>query len=100
MTEENSSYGSAKDWAQIISAAGEGASSGLQSAGINANSRREAREAKRRTMANLLSNALKRKQGLFRAGQEHSDDMNDIQSQAMQQTAKGFVNALQGYTGS
>jgi hypothetical protein len=32
-------------------------------------------------------------------GQEHSDDMNDFQSQALQQVARGFVQALQGSTG-
>ena len=65
----------------------------------NANSKREAKEAKRRTLANLLNSSLKRNQNLFRMGQEHSDDMNDFQSQAVQQVARGFVDALQGSTG-
>lgn len=92
-------YGSAADWSQIIAAAGKGAGQGMQGAAAYANSKREAKEAKRRTLANLLSQSLKRNQGLFRAGQEHQDDMNDFQSQAVQQVARGFVDALQGSTG-
>lgn len=93
-----SSYGSAKDWSQIISGAGQGAGQAMQSNAANASSKIEAKEAKRRTLANLLNQSLKRKQGLFRMGQEHSDEMSDYQSQAMQQVARGFVEALQGST--
>lgn len=94
-----SSFGSAKDWASIISGAGQGASSSMQGATAYANSKKEAKEAKRRTLANLMSQAMKRNQGLFRVGQENADDMNDFQSQAIQQVARGFVDALQGSTG-
>jgi len=94
-----SPYGSAKDWASIISGAGQGASSAMQGATAYANNKSEAKEAKRRTLANLMTQALKRKQGLFRVGQENTDDMNDFQSQAMQQIAKGFVDSMQGSTG-
>ena len=94
-----SPYGSAGDWSQIISGAGQGAGSAMQGASAYATSKKEAKEAKRRTLANLLNNALRRNQGLFRTGQEHADDMNDFQSQAMQQVARGFVEALQGSTG-
>ena len=93
------SYGSANDWAQIISGAGQGVGSAMQGATANATSKKEAKEAKRRTLANLLNQALKRNQGLFRVGQEHSDEMKDYQSQAMQQMARGFVEAMQGTTG-
>jgi hypothetical protein len=94
-----SPYGTAQDWATIISAAGQGAGTAMQGNAANISSKEEAKEAKRRTFANLLNQALKRKQGLFRVGQEHSDEMNDFQSQAIQQVARGFVNALQGSTG-
>lgn len=96
---KSSPYGSAADWSQIISAAGEGAGRAYQGATANATSKVEAKEAKRRTLANLLNKALKRNQGLYRVGQEHADDMNDFQTQAMQQVARGFVTALQGSTG-
>jgi hypothetical protein len=92
------SYGSADAWAQILSSAGQGASSAMQGATNNATNKLEAKEAKRRTLSNLLNQALKRNQGLFRIGQEHSDEMNDFQSQAMQQMARGFVDALNGST--
>lgn len=94
----SSPYGSAQDWSSIISSAGQGAGQGFQSASANASSKKEARESKRRTLADLLNSALKRNQALFRAGQEHSDEMNDFQSQALQQVARGFVEALQGST--
>ena len=89
-------YGNARDWSQIISAAGQGAGSAMQGAAAYANSKQEAKESKRRTLANLLNSALKRNQALFRTGQEHSDDMNDYQSHAIQQVASGFVSALNG----
>lgn len=98
-SQQNSSpYGSAKDWATILSGAGAGVGSAMQGASANAGSKMEAKEAKRRTLSNLLNQALKRNQGLFRMGQEHGDEMNDFQSQAMQQVARGFVEALQGST--
>jgi len=92
-------FGSAHDWSQIIAAGGQGAASGMQGMAANANSKQEAKEAKRRTLANLMNSAMKRNRNLFMMGQEHSDDMNDFQSQAMQQVARGFVEALQGSTG-
>lgn len=97
MTEQN--YGSAKDWATVIQGVGEGTGSAMQGASAYAQSKKEAKEAKRRTLANLLNAALKRNQGLFRMGQEHSDDMSDFQTQAMQQVARGFAESLQGSTG-
>jgi len=89
-------YGKPEDWANIFSGAGQGASSAMQGASSMANSKSEAKEAKRRTLSNLMSQALKRNQGLFRMGQEHAGEMSDFQSQALQQVARGFVEALQG----
>ena len=87
------------DWASIIAEAGKGASSAMQGASANAGSRREAKEAKRRTHANLLKNQLNREQNLFNAHQAHGQDITDYKSQALQQLARGFINALQGSTG-
>ena len=95
----NSSYGSAKDWASIISGAGQGASQALQSASQYATSKQEAKEAKRRTLANMMNQAMKRNQNLFRVGQENSNDMNDFQSHALQVVARGFIESLKGSTG-
>ncbi len=89
-------YGSASNWSEIMKGAGEGASSAMQGAASYAGTRKEAKEAKRRTMANLLNQALKREQALQRIGQEYSDEMNDYQSQALQQMARGFIQSLQG----
>jgi hypothetical protein len=91
-------YGSPTDWANIISGAGQGANSAMQSTATNAGSRYEAREAKRRTLANMLNSALKRQAGMQRARQEYSGDINDYQAQAMQNMARGFIESLQGST--
>ena len=92
-------YGTSQDWSQIISGAGQGTGSAMQGASAYATSKREAKEAKRRTLSNLLNSALKRDKNLFRMGQEHADEMNEYQSNALQQVAKGFVDALKGSTG-
>jgi hypothetical protein len=94
----SSSYGTPQDWATILGGTEKGASSAMQGANAIANSKVEAKEAKRRTLANLFNQARKRSQGLERVGREHSGDINDFQSQAMQQVARGFVEALQGST--
>jgi hypothetical protein len=87
-------YGTPREWSQILAAGGQGASNALQGAVASATNKREAKEAKRRTLANLLNQAFKRNQGLFRVGQEYANEMNDLQSQSLQNTARGFVNAL------
>lgn len=91
-------YGTASNWADIIKGGAQGATSAMAGASAYANSKEEAKEAKRRTLSNLLSQALKRNRNLFRVGQEYSDEMNDFQSQALQNVARGFVDALQGAT--
>ncbi len=98
---ENSdpSYGSRGDWATVISGIGKGAGTAMQGNVAAANSKKEAKEAKRRTLANLMNSAMKRNAGLFRIGQENQDEMNDFQSQALQQIARGFVESLHGATG-
>lgn len=88
----SSSWGSPQNWSTVISGASQGATSAIQS-------KKDAKEAKRRTLANLMNQAMRRNAGLFTAGQEYGDEMNDFQSQALQQIARGFVNALQGSTG-
>ena len=97
-TPTSSPYGNARDWSTIISGAGEGASSAFKGATANATNKLEAKEAKRRTLSNMLNQALKRNQGLFRVGQEHADEMSDFQAQSMQNVARQFVEALQGST--
>lgn len=84
------------DWATVLSGIGQGAGSAMQGISQFANTKDEAKEAKRRTLANLLSSANKRNRSLFKKGQEHVDDMRDYQSQALQQIARGFVESLQG----
>jgi pantothenate synthetase len=91
------SNGSSGNWANIIAGSAEGASKAMQGNSQYANSKREALEQKRRTIANLLSQAMKRNRGLYQHGQEHQNDMSDFQSQALQQMAAGFTKSLEGY---
>ncbi len=92
-------WGSAGDWASIISGLGQGASKALETpTSAIATNTREAKEAKRRTLANLLNAAMKRNQGLFRLEQENAGETTGTQTDAMQQMARGFVSALQGST--
>ena len=93
------SWGSPQNWTSVLSGVSKGAESGLQGQRAYVQNKNDAREAKRRTLANLMNQAMRRNANLFTAGQEYGDEMNDFQSQALQQIARGFVNALQGSTG-
>ena len=85
-----------KDWAKIIGSAGKAAGKSMQDQSSAAQTKMAAKEKKRRTIANLLNQALKRKQSMFRAGQEYGGEMADTQSQALQNVAKGFIQSLRG----
>jgi hypothetical protein len=90
---------STEDWMSIIGEGTKGASGALESASQYGMAKKEAKEAKRRTLANLMTSATRRNRNLFRKGQEYGDEMRDYQSQALQEVAKGFAQALQGSTG-
>lgn len=91
-------YGNAKDWASVLSGIGQGSSSMMNASIGYATSKEEAKEAKRRTLANLMNNAMKRSHGMYRVGEEYSDEMNDAQSQSLQNVARGLVESLYGST--
>lgn len=95
----NPSYGRIEDWASILSNAGQGATNALKGAGAYAQNKLEAKEAKRRTLANLMNKATRRNQGLLQLHQQYGGEMNDTSNQALQQIARGFVEAMQGSTG-
>lgn len=84
-------YGSTKDWSTVLSGIGESSSESFKD-------KRELKEKKRKTLAGLLNNAIKRNKALFRTGHEHSNEMNEFQSQRMQHIARGFVDSLYGST--
>lgn len=94
--EKKSNYGSPRDWGSILAGVGEGASSALQGISSTANSKREAREAKRRTLSKLVNQAQKRNKDLFRVHQEGTGEMTDYQTRALQEAARGFVDSLRG----
>jgi hypothetical protein len=84
----------AEPWTALISGIGQGANTAFQSAAGYANSKEEAKEAKRRTLADLLNKAMRRKHALTRAGVEYGDEAADYKAQSLQQAAQGFINAL------
>lgn len=88
---KSSSYGSAGDWAKVIEGLGQGAGNTMAGVSAQARSKATAKEAKRRTLANVLTQAMKRDKSLFKAKQEHGDEMRDYQSQALQQMARDFA---------
>lgn len=88
-------WGSDEDWAEIIKGAASGAKTALNSP-YQASNKKDAKESKRRTLANMLNNALKRSFNLNKAKRSHKGDMADFKSQALQQAARGFSSALQG----
>lgn len=96
MNPSDSGGGSNFDWAEVIKGAGQGASSAMNAAAANQGSKLETKEAKRRMLANLFNNSLKRRQNYMRMGQDHNDEMNDFQTQALQNVARGFIESLQG----
>jgi len=93
-----SSWGKPEDWSKVITGVGEGASSAIQGSADSKTAKRLAKETKRRTLAKLFSERAKRKQGLFKRGQEHDEEMGDIKSEALQNTARGLVESLKGTT--
>lgn len=84
------------DWATVIQGVGQGASTGLQSAGQFQGTKEEAKELKRRTWADLLKNALRRDLAMYRADVGHQDEMSSMQGDALSQMARGFVDSLRG----
>jgi hypothetical protein len=86
----------AKDWTQIIAGVGQGAGSAIQGTYKSGQSKKEAKEAKKRTLANLLNSAMRRNQALFRAGQEYGDETSDYRAKSLQNVARGFVDSLHG----
>ena len=92
-------YGSAEDYAKVFKGSAEGAGSATAGASSGAIHARQAREAKRRTLAKFMNDAIKRNQQLYHSGQEHGDEMSDYQSQSLQNIARGFINSMQGKQG-
>lgn len=92
----SSGFGSAGDWATILSGLAQGAQGAMrrESATPLTTGKKSAREAKRRTLASILESAFKRHQGLEDTNQVHENELRDFQSQTLQNAARGFVGGL------
>lgn len=85
-------------WGSFLKAVGEGADSAMQGASTYGAAKREAKEKKRQTLAELLKKALQRDLAMYRADVGHQDEMSAMQGDAMQQVARGFADSLRGAT--
>ena len=85
-----------KDYAEVIGQTGAAAGSFFNSSADRAQTKRELREKKRKNLADLLRNALKRDLSMHRASTGHQDESASMQGQNMQDIASGFANALKG----
>lgn len=83
-------------WSTIIAEGLKGAGQGMQGASQHAQSKRELKEARRRTLARLMNSAMNRERGRYKTGQEYSDEMNDTGTQSLQHVARSFASALHG----
>ena len=88
------SNGTNQDWASLIHGMGQGASEGLRSSTQYAQTKKDQKELKRRTYADLLKNALRRDLAMYRADTGHQNDMTNLQGDALQQVARGFSDSL------
>ena len=87
-----------QDYGELISGVGKGAGEGLRGKGVEGSTKRELRERKRRTLADLLNRAYGRESALGRAHQSYEDETVDYQSNALQQVARGLIESLHGAT--
>lgn len=87
---------SGQNWADIIDILSQTAGGAAKGIAQGARSKRETREAKRQTYADLFKNALKRDFGLFKMGQDYSDDVSDLNTDALQSVARGFADTFKG----
>jgi len=82
------------DYSSIVSGAGRGLSGALEGISRRKSAKEDLKDAKRRRIAELLSNSMKRGSALQRAGSEHQDYLSDYKTQAMQDVARGFAEAF------
>lgn len=82
--------------AMITAAALKGGSSMMQGAAGNKNAKRDAKEMKRRTMADLYGKALGRELDLYKFTSEMGGANTANRASALQNTANGFRQALVG----
>lgn len=90
----NAKYGSAQDWSEIIKGATQGVQDVLRSNDEYKNSKRESKEKKRRTLADLLNQARKRKLAMLKMQQEYEGELTGEKNEALQHAARGFAEAL------
>ena len=98
MTDEAQKGFSGENWATVIGGAGQGAANVLGSMSQTVNSKKEAKENKRRTLSKLMNNALNRKLKLLKEKHKYANELNDIKQNDIQDVARGFVDSFSGST--
>ena len=94
MEDEPKGYDYTKDIARLIEATGAGVSSAMDKSANRAKTSGEIKEAKKRTFADVLSNALKRKRKMHEAKEEQDEELTGDKAKGIQQVASHFANKL------
>jgi hypothetical protein len=87
------------DWTGMLTSflggAGQGISGGL-GAGNVSSAAKDATEARRRTIADMIKRSMGRDRTMMAANQRSSSSGQDLDNEIMQEMAKGFVDAMRG----
>lgn len=92
----DSGWGGAGPWATIISSSFEGLGSGMQAGASKAAGKKQAKEMKRATLADMLNKALGRELDLYKFTSEQGGINTGRRAAALQETANSFIRALTG----
>jgi DNA anti-recombination protein RmuC len=90
---------SGQDWASMIATGGKSTADVLNALSIGVGSKKEAKEAARRTLSRLTNSARGRAVKSFRANQNYRDEMTESQAEQMREMARSFIESLSGSTG-
>ena len=88
----------ADEWFNVIGKASEGASKARKSKDDYEQIKKELKEKKRNTLANLLSQSANRSQSASHLESDYGNEMADVKGDSMKEVARGFAQALSGST--
>lgn len=91
-----SDYKWQNDLGKVLEGLGSGVGGALQHSAQLSGSEDELREVARRRKAEMLSRALKRRQGIHGRQRQHGAESAGNQAQGLQDVARGFVESLRG----
>lgn len=87
---------SASNWKDIIDILSSTAGGAARGIAQSSRSKKELKEAKRQTYADLLKNAMRRNMNQFKSETDYRDEMSDLNTEALQSLARGFADTFRG----